>query len=124
MVTKIELDEMRKESFKKLKTNRLKFNGKEIFGIIKIMKEYRADGKINDEDIFVGVVQQIERDVKTGYKKYDSLCMWLDSNGGLSIHEPELIKRIAIEIGGLKEVNVKKIIDKELSNNELNLIMK
>lgn len=43
---------------------------------------------------------QIFKDTKN-YKIYDALAMWLDLVNGLAKYEPELIKRIAIEVGGL-----------------------
>lgn len=97
MTTKIELNYLRNQAFGKLKTYRRKFDEEEINRIIDIC-ESGEDAMSPDYHM---VVAQIIKDIRTQYKKYDCLAMWTDTESGISAYEPELIKRIAVEVGGL-----------------------
>lgn len=97
-----QLNQLRGQAFVKLQrgtseTDLSRFNSDEISRIVKICNE-----DIGTSSEYSNVVSQIERDIKAGYKKFDALAMWLDQEGGLAKYEPILIRRIAVEVGGLK----------------------
>ena len=110
MITNIQLNMLRNQAFGKLKrgtqdtdlnTFSLEEQGKiqEIISDIECKHHSKGFQTVG----YKGVLEQIYRDIRIyGYKKYDCLAMWLDPIGGLAAHEPELIARIAIEVGGLK----------------------
>lgn len=101
-----ELKILRNQAFKKLENNKEQFDLVEQGIIQEIIGNYQIREYYYPEmapDSFLGVVAQIYRDVRiSGYKKYDCLAMWLDYENGLAKDEPELIKLIAVEVGGLR----------------------
>ena len=106
MTTRVEFDKMRNEAFEKLKTEREQFSLVEQGSIQEIIEDFIFSNKSQSGSV-LSIQHQIYRDVRiSGYKKYDCLAMWLDSENGLAKYEPELIKKIAIEVGGLTEVKI------------------
>jgi hypothetical protein len=110
MITNIQLNMLRNQAFGKLKrgtpdTDLNTFSLEEQGRIQEIISdiECKYHSKGFQTVGYKGVLEQIYRDIRIyGYKKYDCLAMWLDPIGGLAAHEPELIARIAIDVGGLK----------------------
>lgn len=76
----------------KLKKDRSKFTKYEIAQIEKILIEHVVLG-------FQPVSIQIHRDIKTGYNKYDSLAMWINS---LFKDESKAIREIVKVVGGIE----------------------
>ncbi len=87
---------MRNRALAKLhiKEERVKFGNQEIEKINDLLQSFRPQCY----EHYFGVIAQIEKDIKLGYKKYDSLAMWLDPEG-LAKYEPDLIRNIAMECG-------------------------
>jgi len=104
MITDAELNQLRDQAFGKLKrgpgADLSRFTDEEHTKIDKIVDDMYVNKTFQSEE-WRGVVMQIEADITRRYKKFDALAMWLDPIGGLAKYERELIKRIAIEIGGL-----------------------
>lgn len=92
----IQLNQLRNQAFGKLKTEREKFSAYEMQQILDLITERHLFGEELSE-----LEKQILKDVRL-YKKYDCLAMWLDPESGLAHWEPELIIKIATEVGGLK----------------------
>lgn len=95
----VELKELRSRALRKLKSERTKFSESEKRKILEIVHDFGKTNEINS-----GVLVQIDRDVWS-YRKFDCLAMWLDQTGGLVAYEPNLIRRIAIDVG---ELNVNR----------------
>lgn len=93
----IPINELRNRAFEKLniKEERVKFNDRDVIIIKDLLNEFRPQCY----EHYLGVISQIERDIAVGYKKYDSLARWLDSDNGLAKYEPDLIRNIAMECG-------------------------
>ncbi len=93
----IPINELRDRAFAKLriKEERVKFSNRDITIIKDLLNEFRPQCY----EHYLGVISQIERDIAVGYKKYDALAMWLDSDSGLAKYEPDLIRNIAMECG-------------------------
>lgn len=106
MTNSDELKELRKHAFEKLKIDKEQFSLEEQGEIQEIIQNYQIGKYYYPEmvpDSFIGVIKQIYKDIRiSGYKKFDCLAMWLDDENGLAKYEPELIARIAIEIGELE----------------------
>jgi len=79
----------------RIKDERVAFNNEEIKKIEDLLNSFRPQ----NYDHYIGVISQIQRDIAIGYKKFDALAMWLDSDNGLAKFEPALIRSIAIKCG-------------------------
>lgn len=114
-----ELKDLRNRAFKRLKTDKEQFSLVEQGTIQEIIQNYQIGNYYYPEmapDSFIGVAAQIYRDIRvSGYKKYDCIAMWLDHENGLAKDEPELIKRIAIEVGGLTSSDIEEKSDGRLN---------
>ncbi len=92
----VPINELRNRALAKLhiKEERVKFSNQEIEKINDLLQSFRPQCY----EHYLGVIAQIEKDIKLEYKKYDSLAMWLDPEG-LAKYEPDLIRNIAMECG-------------------------
>lgn len=98
---------LREKAFEKLEEDRKKgektlFSDAEKIGILYLVDEMRTMQRPQSEHLS-GIIQQITRDFNTGYKKFDCLAMWLDSELGLAAYDPELIIKIAEKFGEIHE---------------------
>lgn len=93
----VPINELRNRAFAKLhiKEERVKFSNRDIL----IIKDWLNEFRPQSYEHYLGVIAQIEKDIRIGYKKYDALAMWLDSDNGLAKFEPDLIRNIAMECG-------------------------
>lgn len=94
--TFVPIDVLRSMVMEKLqhKEYRVKFTNSEVKRINSLLNNFRPQSYEN----YLGVIAQIEKDIKLGYLKYDALAMWL-SPDGLAKYEPTLIRNIARECG-------------------------
>lgn len=94
----VKTQKLRNLAFGKLKENRKRFDSDEINQVVDILNEYGE----NTVNLTIGAVTtQIVKDIRI-YLKFDCLAMWLDWESGLVKYEPDLIEKIAREVGGLK----------------------
>jgi hypothetical protein len=104
IVTDSELDHLRNQAFEKLKrgpgADLSIFTDEEHAKIDNIINDMYTSKTFQSEE-WRGVIMQIEADIARRYKKFDAMAMWLDPIGGLAKYERGLIKKIAVDIGGL-----------------------
>ena len=84
--TRLKLEELRKEAFKRLEDDKHKATDKERRGIFFSGQSIAPVEPRNVERL----VKQMGKDIKT-YPIYDCLAMWLDPDYGLAHYEPEII---------------------------------
>jgi len=78
-----------------IKEERVKFSNQEIVKINDLLQSFQPQSY----EHYLGVIVQIERDIKAGYIKPDLLARWLDADSGLAKWEPDLIRNIAMVCG-------------------------
>jgi len=105
----VKAQRLRNLAFGKLREDRSMFSIEEKLKIELIL--YRTyEGYTND---WRAVVSQIYKDIQV-YKKYDCLAMWLDWECGLVRRKPDLIEKIAKEVGGLEADGIDKSIFRKI----------
>lgn len=97
--TRLQLEELRKEAFKRLESDKHKRTLEDTRLITYAIRSTSVAVSVNPERRvhWRGVLEQIRRDVRT-YPIYDCLAMWLDPDAGLAHYEPEVILAIAKEL--------------------------
>lgn len=90
----IPINELRNRALERLKTERVKFTTQEMLKIITI-----SQLNYSPTETWINVLNQIKRDIRAGYLKYDALAMWLNPDSELAKDEPDLIREIAIGCG-------------------------
>lgn len=93
----VPINELRNRALANLhiKKERVKFSNQEIVKINDLLQSFQPQCY----DHYLGVIIQIERDIKDGYIKPDLLARWLDADSGLAKWEPDLIRNIAMACG-------------------------
>lgn len=79
--TRLKLEELRKEAFKRLETDKRRANMVERHYILTNQRLLESP---------VGISEQMYRDLRI-YPIYDCLAMWLDPYAGLAHYAPELL---------------------------------